>query len=944
MGKKKVLCILMAMICSYSLLESVEEGLHFSSKAISQASRAKAILESGENGLTAIEDLENLLKDPSFLRLDPQEKVQILFVLSKGYESFGRYVDQEKLLTTYANKRELYRFYIPLKVALVRSYIKQGRIAEADTIIKKIVTSSCGHLPLEEKREIASMLAFKDEYVFHLLKTGDRLMEGGNFSEALKKYKIVIECIENEQFPYQASLVEKRRIKQKVLLKRAEAFFSLGEYGAVVNALQGWDDRFFQEKEDLSCVQRCRFLLESSYQKIDRKEEAPHSIPEQLHDMTAWRALFENDGSFSKEYLLWLAHQAYMARSVEGLQLALHSIKRRDDIPNGFVKVLSGSCHALLQETVIAVDELCSGLVEAGPSESPWIETGHTLVSELGWQRVVLLLFSQQIDRARELAHKIISIIDTCDRIEHDLQKGLFYLFLHEIEKNPSHLSFLQRVVEKDQEPSSRRSLLLAYLENKPEEAYGGLEREAQTADRLFCIWLYRETELVNRYFWEIKELSSQDAGAPFWYYSRAIVAYQQAMCDEIGQKRALTFLYQALSLPSLVDVYPQLLHALVDLFLHSSQYEKAYELVQELMQTSSHYPSLTSLVLSCLVEFESDSGLEKEQETLCRYIFNRVTDVHSFAAALHMFEAKKQLFDHADPSLYWFERALLAQERARSYSQEIQQSKEPGIVKDKLEGAYREYEIARQHIFMAMGGIKGDETASFLWGTLFNLHRVLLDLLCEHLMTDSAFNELPDLIEEAVMVLRSDLELMPEKLGGWHNYLHPTLVDTCDVMAKTAFLCSKIFRGDEEGVLTGVREVIESQLVSPTSMRVALFLGKTLRKAGRADEEERVLSLLQERKIRHANSELALEIAIEKSLCFWELKQTDKAMAVLAWVINGPYASSLRVKAMIIRAELYVSLRRVDLAARQLESVVAKGGEWAVIAEGKLREIYGTG
>lgn len=90
-------------------------------------------------------------------------------------------------------------------------------------------------------------------------------------------------------------------------------------------------------------------------------------------------------------------------------------------------------------------------------------------------------------------------------------------------------------------------------------------------------------------------------------------------------------------------------------------------------------------------------------------------------------------------------------------------------------------------------------------------------------------------------------------------------------------------------------------------------------------------------------NYELLLEIAIEKSLCLRELGQHNKAMAVLGWVINSPYPSSLRIKAMLLRAEIYLSLNRKDLATRQLEAVESKGGDWAQVAERKLKELYGS-
>jgi len=946
-----IACVI-AFVSSFSL-NGVEAPLHLSSKAVSVAFRAKAAQESGEGELQAIEDLEDVLRDPSFLRLDPQEKVQILFVLSKGYERFGRYLDQEKLLSTYASKRELYRFYIPLRVALVRSYVQQGRILEAEAVVKKLIKSSCAHLSLEEKSEIAAVLAFKDEYVFHLLKSGDRLMDGGNFTEALKKYNTVSSCIERQQFPYQSSVVERRQLRQKILLKVAEAHFSLGEYDAVVASLRDWDDRLFQATEDLPCIQRRLFLLGVSYKKLGREYAAEQILRscsvcpkiqgdvfcEIEHGDIDWSSLLAHSSSLSKEYLLWLAYQAYSYGSLDGFQIVLAAIRTRSDFERGILRVLSGCEHLLMHETVAAVDDLYAGLLELGASESLWTQIGQNLLGELGWQRVVLLAFSQQTEKAQQLAEKIVSLVSPSS-----LRTGFFHLFLYEVGKTPSHATSLKKILKahSNQAPSSTLSFLQASFEHKPEEAYESLRQDGQTADRLFCLWLYRETETVNKYFWEMNDLSISDQKSLLWDYSRALLAYQQAMCDEIGCERATTRLYQALSLSGLVDSHPQLLHCLVDLYLHSSQHMMAYEIVQELMETASDYPCLPALVLSCLVEFESCPELEQHKAALCRYLFDRTIDVHAFIAALHMFEFKKKVFDHAIPALAYFEKGLIAQEKARAHSFEAQQSKEPALIKDRLMDARLEYGIAREYLFQAMNEVPDTEAVCFLWGSLFNLHRELLEILSENLMTDSAFNELPTLIGEAVAALNEDLKTMPQKVENWQSFLQPTLLDTCRVMAKTSVLYSRIFQGEEDTVLAEVKQIIDSPVASPNTARVALFLGRMLRKANRVVEEEALLSLLHERQIKHANSELALEIAIEKSLCFWELKQTDKAMATLAWVINGPYASSLRVKAMILRAELYLSLHRLDLATRQLESVVSRGGEWAVIAERKLREIYG--
>jgi tetratricopeptide (TPR) repeat protein len=89
------------------------------------------------------------------------------------------------------------------------------------------------------------------------------------------------------------------------------------------------------------------------------------------------------------------------------------------------------------------------------------------------------------------------------------------------------------------------------------------------------------------------------------------------------------------------------------------------------------------------------------------------------------------------------------------------------------------------------------------------------------------------------------------------------------------------------------------------------------------------------------SSAEEKLEIWIEQSMCCRILNRLDEAMRLLSKVINEEIASSLRVKAMFLRAEIYEQQGRHELALKQLESVVKKGGTWAYQAQEKLKE-YG--
>jgi tetratricopeptide (TPR) repeat protein len=96
------------------------------------------------------------------------------------------------------------------------------------------------------------------------------------------------------------------------------------------------------------------------------------------------------------------------------------------------------------------------------------------------------------------------------------------------------------------------------------------------------------------------------------------------------------------------------------------------------------------------------------------------------------------------------------------------------------------------------------------------------------------------------------------------------------------------------------------------------------------------------EKSVPHPKSELLLDISIGKSYFYVKQGELDRAMTLLSHVINADSASQLRIKAMLLRAEIYELQHRRDLAIKQLEAAGKKGGEWGQEAKRKLKEMYG--
>ncbi len=91
----------------------------------------------------------------------------------------------------------------------------------------------------------------------------------------------------------------------------------------------------------------------------------------------------------------------------------------------------------------------------------------------------------------------------------------------------------------------------------------------------------------------------------------------------------------------------------------------------------------------------------------------------------------------------------------------------------------------------------------------------------------------------------------------------------------------------------------------------------------------------------RVLSNDARLTLWIQESKCHMALGDTDGAMRLLSKVINEDVVSSLRLKAMYLRAEIYESQGRGELAMKQLEATAKKGGEWGLKAKEKLENDY---
>lgn len=148
-----------------------------------------------------------------------------------------------------------------------------------------------------------------------------------------------------------------------------------------------------------------------------------------------------------------------------------------------------------------------------------------------------------------------------------------------------------------------------------------------------------------------------------------------------------------------------------------------------------------------------------------------------------------------------------------------------------------------------------------------------------------------------------------------------------------------------EEEKFSQAEAILNEMLVhySQAGIKDSYFLSRLWYKKGllakKTNEFVKALSYfeLADQNSQKLNTDEKLENWIQKSDCCKQLNQFDEAMKWLSKVVNDESISSLRLKAMFLRAEIYELQDKPELAFKQLEAVAKKGGIWAQKAKEEL-------
>lgn len=172
----------------------------------------------------------------------------------------------------------------------------------------------------------------------------------------------------------------------------------------------------------------------------------------------------------------------------------------------------------------------------------------------------------------------------------------------------------------------------------------------------------------------------------------------------------------------------------------------------------------------------------------------------------------------------------------------------------------------------------------------------------------------------------------------GYAEELFSQLAKVKSLEAESSFYLAKIkaLKGDKPGAIA-----LYGKLTDPNWQGQA-YLEKAKLEIALSKFDQAFKSLQTAEKSLDLSKQQNLEVLIAQAEILKQQNQLNEAMLKLSLVINSEVASSLRIKAMLDRAEIYELQSRDELAKKQLESVILKGGEWASEAKKRL-ENYGS-
>ncbi len=930
-------CLPFCLFCQSTIgLHALAETLHLpqSSKMLTIAKNAQKELNKGSSDgvQAAIILLEDLSSDPSFRRLQPDVKIDIYNMLINAYECQKYFTKENALITTLLRDEAFKPYWINLKALMAKSMLAQDMLHKAQSVMKELLRTPKRRLSAQDADIVTSLYTSIQHHAEKKLRSAEILFQQKEYVKAATIYQYLYDATKAQVFPQTLSKISHNAFLTALSERLAVCYFLDEDYEQCLKALA---DSY------KPCV--IRALAEKRLSHLDAA--LIHFEQSKKDVKTIWEACFSayksHDIQKAKELLQELpdssgAHVLEVLINMEEANF-IHAEKLIQANPNSYLQGLY-HLHLGLKET--ACEHLEKAIQQKGPYQKEALIVLGATYLELASSSVSSSVQEVFLDRAEALVSQPI-----------DLAKIYF------LRKDSAKLQKLEQAAISD-DVRYEIGLYIADLTGNFDAVCDAKHLLKQSYPKALVRSCKQEhIDAAFRLLVERKQLDEQ------YEVVEELLLY---LINNNQPEKACRYL--EIALPELTTpTYIEKSHWLYAISsVHTTS--KAIWLCEQFLQKYPDSPYFADVVFhKALASYKAD-------------------DDENALEALSLLEAEYPHSSHRDEVLFFM--GCIYQKRAldaRPFFHEVFTDYPQSPYGPESYYRYYSEQEYSAHNVQAIAHLKKmpPEYAPSYFGVMGMLHVAAYDLESspQNSISGALINTLTTAIENGKKLFHTLAPKMRSRFckrllsaeyelaqGYYILAQYPEAQATSDTLKhdvfdlkeeerphgtwlKASFLKSRtlLLQGNENQAreelvfLLNYAEAFECNAEEPVILAL-IELSKVAAKGSEYEQAFDLLNKAQKLQAYGARSELLLEILIAKALIHKQMGESDKAMMLLSQVINEQSASSLRIQAMFLRAELYELKGRRDLAFRQLQATAKKGGEWGMRARKKLEEKYGYG
>lgn len=997
---KRYTCSIICLLASISSHNLAADSSHHSETIGSVSSKARAFAKSAELEFAKFNDAglqsgislcEQATNDPSFRRLQIEERLWIYKMLSSAYQKNRAFAKQESLLLSLIDDIQFRPFVVELKSHLGLSYIAQERTIDAEKLLKSMTSHSMRKLAFQDAEEIALLYSRIEQYYEKKLASAERRFQAKNYGLAAHDFACVYEAAMRKSLTHTLSTRSQSEFLSSLRFRLAQSHYLSANYKAAIQVASTEEHP----------VLKYQALLIQGYAY---KQQG-------MYDM----ALATFQQYLQCPSLLAYNHEAMLDATFCAIKLGKTNLARKtlEDLQKEPINSTLFRRKKAVQ-IFLEIDDKNYNLAESLLSQYESTLNASSFFTRLECQylRGYLAYKKREFDKA--IFHLEHSIRDA-SADSFDWQADALYLLglcACEVGKYQVAEEYFE-LIEANELWAEKSVLGLArtYFTQGAQNKLETLIARCEMLQSPECIYEIRlMLACLTNSFVDIL----QDK-----YKERDL--YPKALVLSTNNKETLSTAFQLLKDRKLLDTEFALVHQIIQSLLAQGEAERALMLVDSIIPELSNValkeeaeflyarcffgctrrgkldPGQLVVLINRFITNYPDSCFKPDILHLKGLTFLQKNEPEKAKEIFALLESEHKGYTRRDEVLFFL--AVLTTENAPIFQELYAQFPESAFAHEAYFRAFPESAYKQQDIH-AIAHLKKMNNAS--------LHTIY-GVLCSIYIAQAIRQECPEkslspsqqkLLQEAIY--RYDLAIqngeklvskLPPKLS---SFLQCRLLEATLERAQSLFILANtgtrsqsafdelrqsldalqsqikinintdrqhllslwqeaalqksriyLLQGEEKQAREELANLVEYMRQENFEMGDGLVkalcqLAVFYTREGAIEQADYMLNKAQVVQAKGASHELLLEIYITKSGLHRKKEEYDRAMILLSSVINDTSASSLRIQAMYLRAELYELKGRRDLALRQLQATAKKGGEWGTMARKKLEEQYG--